>query len=207
MMPPGVPAQPPGPGRDADILRERDRIASELHNEVIRRVFATGLHLQATAGITTDPLVRGRVEQAISDLDHLVRIIRDTVFGLEAGRKDPGLRAGIVHLCEQRSPVPEITFRGPVDGTLHLAASAGLLDILDDALTVLGHRWAPVRIDVTAGDGAHATTLEAVPLPDAAGTGEPDDGFPGLRDRATQAGMHIDIQPRPERVQITWHAC
>jgi hypothetical protein len=203
---PGDPAQPPSPDHDAGILRERDRIAVELQNEVIQRVFAIGLNLQGTAAITVDPLVRGRVEQAIGDLDHLVHIIRDAVFGLETRLKDRGVRAGIVHLCEHLSPVPDVTFRGPVDGALPPAVSAELLDILDDTVAAIGHHWAPVAIDITAADGAYVTTLRAVPLPDARAAGEPDCEFPGLRDRAAQAGMRIEIEPRPGLVQISWHA-
>ncbi len=203
---PGEPAQPPGTGGDADIRRERDRIAAELQNEVIQRVFAVGLNLQNTAAMTIDPLMRRRVERAINDLDHVVQIIRDTVFGLEHRLKDRGLRAGIVHLCEQLSPVPDVTFRGPVDGALHPTASAELLDVLGDALAVIGHCCAPVLINVTAADGAHVTVLRAVPLPDAVGTGGPDCDFAGLRGRAAEAGIGIEIQPGPQFVQISWHA-
>lgn len=203
---PGEPAQSSSPGGDAGILRERDRIATELQNEVIQRVFAIGLNLESTAAITVDPLVRRRVEQAIGDLDHLVQVIRDTVFDLKARLNGAGLRAGIVRLCERLSPVPDVTFRGPVDGALPPAATAELLEVLGDAVAVLGRRWAPAAIGVTAADGAYVTVLQAVPLPDATETAEPDGEFPGLRARAARAGMRIEIEPRPELVQICWHA-
>jgi signal transduction histidine kinase len=206
MASPGEPAQPPGPGRDAEVLRERDRIAGELQNEVIQRIFSIGLHLQSTAAIAIDPLVRNRVEQATNDLDHVVRVLRDAVFGLQPRLKDRGLRAGIVHLCEQLSPVPDVTFCGPVDGALHPAASVELLDVLDDALAIIRHRWAPVAIHVTAAGSAHVTTLHAVPLSGATGTGKTDQELPAIRDRAAQAGMRIEIQPGSEHIQISWHA-
>ena len=199
--------QLPGVSRDADVMRERGRIAAELQDEVIRRVFAIGLNLQGIAAITIDPLVRRRVEQAVNDLDHVVQVIRDTVFHLETRRKEEeGLLAGILRLCEQLSPVPEVAFHGPVDSALHPTASAELLDILDDALTVIRKHWTPVAIEVTAADGAHVTTVLAVPLPDPLGAGERDFGFPGLGDRAAKAGMRVDIEPGPESVQISWHA-
>jgi two-component system, NarL family, sensor histidine kinase DevS len=88
----GAPSQSPGPGHDADILRERDRIAAELQNEVIQRVVAIGLNLQNTAAMTIDPLVRRRVGQAVDDLDHLVQVIRNTVFDLEDRLRGRGLR-------------------------------------------------------------------------------------------------------------------
>jgi two-component system, NarL family, sensor histidine kinase DevS len=207
MTSPSEPAGPSGSSRDADIMRERDRIAAELQNEVIQRVFAVGLNLQGTAAITVDPLVRRRIDQATDDLDHVVQVIRDAVFHLETRLKGQGLRAGIVHLCEQLSTVPDVTFHGPVDGALHPATAAELLDILDDALTVIGRRWALAAIDVTAADGGHVTMMQAVPLPDARGAAESDDdSFPGLRDRAARAGLRIEIKREPESVQISWHA-
>jgi two-component system, NarL family, sensor histidine kinase DevS len=187
-------------------MRERDRIAAELQNEVIQRVFAIGLNLQSTAALTGDPAVRRRVDQAIDDLDHVVQVIRDAVFHLEARLKGRGLRAAIVHLSEQLSPVPDVIFYGPVDGALHPTANAELLDIVDDALTVIGRHWAPAAITITAADGAHITMLQAVPLPDTQAAGEPDQEFSGLRDRAARAGMRIEINREPESVQITWHA-
>jgi two-component system, NarL family, sensor histidine kinase DevS len=203
MASPGEPAQPPG--RDADIVRERDRIAAELQNEVIQRIFAIGLNLQSTAAITAEPVVRRRVDQAINDLDHVVQVIRDAVFHLQARLKGRGLRAAIVHLSEQLSPVPDVTFHGPVDGALHPTASGELLDILDDALTVIGRHWAPTAIAITAADGVQITRVHAVLLPDARDAGEPDQEFPGLRDRAAQAGMRIEITREPGSVQISWH--
>ena len=206
MTSPGEPAQPPGPDRDADISRERDRIAAELQNKVIQRVFAIGLNLQSTAGITSDPLVRRRVQQAVDDLDHLVKVIRDAVFHMEARLQGQGLRAGIMHLCEQLSPVPDVTFHGPVDGALHPTAAAELLDILGAALTVIGQHWTPAAIEITAADGAYVAIIRVTPYPGATATGRPGHEFPELRARAAQAGMRIDIRPGPESVQISWHA-
>lgn len=79
MASPDQPTPSPDPGRDADIVRERDRIAAELHNEVIRQLFVIGLQLQSTQAMAGDPLVRRRVEKAIIDLDHVIETIRDAV--------------------------------------------------------------------------------------------------------------------------------
>ena len=204
MASPGQPAPSPDPGRDADILRERDRIAGELQNDVIQQIFTIGLHLQSTRAIAVDPLVRRRVGQAIDDLDHVIQTIRDAVFDLEIHLAGPGLRAGIVHLSEQLSPVPDVSFRGPVDDALRPTVGAELLDILGDALAVIRARWSPVSIRVTAADGACVTTLRAVPLAQATAAGEDDDEFRGLRTRAARAGMRVVIEPGRDLVQISW---
>lgn len=68
--------------RDMAIVSERERIAGELLDNVIRRVFAAGLTLQGAAGLTTMPQVRQRIEEAAGDLDEVIRAIRNAVFDL-----------------------------------------------------------------------------------------------------------------------------
>jgi two-component system, NarL family, sensor histidine kinase DevS len=92
------------PAHELDVVREPDRAAAELQDQVIQAIFAAGLHLQSTAAITVDPLVRRRVEKAIGDLDDIIRVIRDSVFGLDHRLKDHRLRTGIVHPCEHPPP-------------------------------------------------------------------------------------------------------
>ncbi len=112
-------ARPQRPARELDVVREPARTAAELQDQVIQAIFAAGLHLQSTATITVDPLVRRQVEQAVSDLDDAIRIIRDTVFGLGHRLEDHGLGAGIVRPCEH--PAPDVAFNRPADGASGLA--------------------------------------------------------------------------------------
>jgi len=79
-------ARPPGPEPAA--VADRDRIACKLENEVTQRIFAIGLTLQGAAAVAADPLVRRRIEDAISDTETVIQIIRDTVFGPEQGPDD-----------------------------------------------------------------------------------------------------------------------
>jgi len=63
------------------IVGERDRIAGELRDRVIQRVFTAGLALDSAAGLTTQREVRSRIEAASGGLDEVIRIIRDAIFG------------------------------------------------------------------------------------------------------------------------------
>ncbi len=104
---PPDPERPQRPARQPDVVREPGHAAAELHDQVVHAIFAVGLHLQSTAEIAADPLVRRRVEKALSDLDDLIRIIWDTVFRLDHHLNDRGPRPEIVHLCEHsQSPTP-----------------------------------------------------------------------------------------------------
>jgi hypothetical protein len=107
-------------------------------------------------------------------------------------------------LCGQLSPVPEITFTGPVDGALHPADSTQLLEILRDGLELISQHATPARFSVTADGDSHRTEIDAAPLPSVNGPGT-GHWFPALRDQAAQAGIRLDIDPRPDSTRFTWH--
>ncbi|WP_174187357.1 sensor histidine kinase [Nocardia barduliensis] len=71
--------------RELDILSDRDRIARDLHDHVIQRLFAVGLSLQGTVPRTRVPEVRERLTEAITDLQDVVQEIRTTIFDLHGG--------------------------------------------------------------------------------------------------------------------------
>jgi signal transduction histidine kinase len=100
------------------VLAERDRIAQDLHDLVIQRLFATGLSLQA---ITKDPDIPekdlSRVKEAIDNLDSTIQQIRNSVFALQ--NHAAGIRASVqAEIASLRSSsVMNISceFNGPVD--------------------------------------------------------------------------------------------
>ncbi len=67
----------------SELYDERDRIAAELHSDVVQRLYAIGLSLQTTAGAARSEVVARRVRTAIADLDSVITRIRDTVFELD----------------------------------------------------------------------------------------------------------------------------
>lgn len=99
--------------------------------------------------LTTDPGVRRRIEESVDDLDEAVVIVRDTVYGLEHRLEGRGLRAEILHLCEELHLAPELSFTGPVDGALPPDARAGFVE-LRDALGLIGQHFVATRIEMTA---------------------------------------------------------
>ncbi len=64
------------------LLEDRNRIARDMHDHVIQRLFATGLSLQAAERLAVHPVVRGRLEEAVDSLDAAIRDIRSTIFAL-----------------------------------------------------------------------------------------------------------------------------
>src|SRR5436309_7997752 len=84
------------------LLEDRERIARDLHDTVIQRLFATGLRLQGAARLTERPEVAERITQAVDDLDLTVKHIRTAIFGLETSRmRIGGLRQRVLSLAAE----------------------------------------------------------------------------------------------------------
>lgn len=77
------------------VFQDRDRIARDLHDLAIQRLFATGMMLQSATRLITDTEASRRVERAVDDLDETIKVIRTTIFSLKVRDRagGPGLRA------------------------------------------------------------------------------------------------------------------
>jgi len=68
--------------RDLDVLSDRDRIARDLHEHVIQRLFGVGLGLQATIPRARSAEVQQRLSDYVDDLQAIIGKIRSTIFDL-----------------------------------------------------------------------------------------------------------------------------
>ena len=101
------------------IISDRERIARDLHDTVIQRLFAVGLALEATARRPTAE-AQERIRRAVGDIDDTIRAIRSVIFSLEATEETrQGLRARVLEVVSDAVPTlgfePSVTFSGPVD--------------------------------------------------------------------------------------------
>jgi len=189
--------------REATVAQDRDRIAAGLQDEVIQLIFAAGMNLQSAASLSRQPAVRDRVEVAAGNLDQVLRLIRDTIFGLGERQHERGLRREILELCGDLSPAPQVSFAGPVDGALPPGAGTRLVVLLRDALAVIGQDAVLASVGVTAGDAACVTEIRATPRPDAAD--RISQGWDLLREQAAIAGASVSIAPDADGVRFAWH--
>jgi hypothetical protein len=164
--------------------------AHGLRDRVIQWIFVAGMNLQSAASQTVQPAVRQRVEAAAGDLDQALRLIRDTVFGLEHRLRDRGLRQEILELSGGLSPAPEVSFTGPVDGSLRPGGQTRS-PLLREALAVIGQDAAVASIGVTTDEAACVTVIETTLLPHPASWAARESG--GLREQAARAGASVDI--------------
>ena len=86
-----------------DLLRDRERIARDLHDTVIQQLFATGLSLEATAGAIADATNRSRVQEAVQSIDSAIRQLREAIFGLHAIPEELALAQAIADLASDKA--------------------------------------------------------------------------------------------------------
>jgi signal transduction histidine kinase len=176
------------------LVEDRERIARDLHDTVVQRLFATGLSLQGAAGlIRGDPETAARrVQGAIDEIDLTVKHVRSAIFGLEAGgdRNRDGVRTRVLDVVEEAGPMlgfePTVLFEGPVDTATPKSLAADMLAALGEALSNVARRARAKRIDVVLTADAGELVLRVTDD----GIGPPDPDQPrghGLDNLATRA--------------------
>ena len=120
------------------VTADRDRIARDLHDLVIQRLFATGLQLQGAGRRAVDADVRRRIDQAIADLDVTIKDIRSTIFDLQHGAGE-SVRADVRRVAREYAAVlghePRVTTDGPLDSAVPPGISEHLIAVLREALS------------------------------------------------------------------------
>ncbi|MGY1726310.1 GAF domain-containing protein [Geodermatophilus sp. SYSU D01062] len=165
--------------RQLDVYEDRDRIARDLHDHVIQRVFAAGLSLQSVLPRVADPQVQRRIRDVVGQLDETVRDIRTSIFDLHTvDQPDGGVRRQVLDTVAGTAGDLESTVRtsGAVDtlvtGDLATDVVAVVREAVSNAARHAGARHVTVTLDV--GDGL---VLEVV-----------DDGR-GIDARAARSGL------------------
>jgi two-component system, NarL family, sensor histidine kinase DevS len=191
--------------QDLALLEDRERIARDLHDSVIQRLFAIGLSLQGAAGfIRTDPAVAaGRVEGAVDDLDLTVKQIRSAIFGLEPLTRgaESGVRSQVLELVRDSGAAlgfePTVLFDGPVDTSTPDGLAVDLLATLREALSNVARHARAGRVDVTVAVDAAGLLLRVAD--DGVGPPAPDQprghGLDNMAARADRRGGSFDIGP------------
>jgi len=198
--------------RKMALLEDRSRIARDLHDHVIQRLFAAGLGLQATA-TSVDPEAAERIASSIAEVDGAIAQIRQSIFALDQAPETTAvsLRSRVLETIErvadQFAQRPTVGFHGPVD----LMVSG---DLIDDVIAVVNEGLANVvrhaeaeHADVQV--SALAGEVTVLVTDDGRGPGESPrlSGLRNMRDRATRRGGTFTISPgSPTGTRLQWTA-
>ncbi|MYT93299.1 GAF domain-containing protein [Streptomyces sp. SID8359] len=165
------------------LLEDRDRIARDLHDLAIQRLFATGMTLQSARPFVERPEAAERLGRAIDDLDTTIKIIRSTIFGLrdhEPTGDAPGLRTRVVQAVDAAAPSlgfpPALRMEGLIDTDVPQEVADQVVAVIVEALSNIARHAGADRAEaaVVAGGGALTVTVtdDGVGLPeDAHGSG------------------------------------
>jgi signal transduction histidine kinase len=184
--------------RMLSLLDDRDRIARDLHDRVIQRIFAVGMTLQGATRLDDLAQVLERVNKAVDVLDTTITEIRTSIFELEDSDRKWGLRHGILELAEELTLMlgarPEVLFFGPIDSGVPQHVGDHLLAVLREALTNAGKHAEATHFSITV-SVTDCVILEVVD--DGVGITVPPDGaglgIANLRNRAEKLGGDFEI--------------
>ncbi|CAM5268920.1 GAF family protein OS=Streptomyces glaucescens OX=1907 GN=SGLAU_30455 PE=4 SV=1 [Streptomyces glaucescens] len=200
--------------RDAEriaVLQDRDRIARDLHDLAIQRLFATGMTLQSAGRFIEHPGAAERVSRAVDDLDETIKIIRSTIFGLRSRETGAGtgLRARAVRVVGEAAPVlgfaPGLRMDGLLDTRVPRETADHAIAVLSEALTNVVRHARAGRADVVLATDGRELRLEVVDN----GVGIPPEGRrSGLRnmaERASQLGGDLTwTTPQAGGTRLVW---
>ena len=190
------------------VADDRERIARDLHDTVIQRLFAEGLHLQATLR-TADERTASRIETTIDGLDQAIRELRMAVFALQgAGAAPGGLRGRLLAVITEASEglgcEPRLAFDGPIE-TIDNHVAEHLVPVLREALSNIARhaRAHNVRVAVTVDDDTTLTvTDDGIGVPDEVLGGR---GLANTTARAQALGGESTLTTQPSGGSVlTW---
>ncbi|MFD7203240.1 GAF domain-containing protein [Streptomyces sp. NPDC059893] len=198
--------------RDAEqmsLLEDHDRIARDLHDLAIQRLFATGMTLQSAQRFVEHPQAAERLARAIDDLDATIKIIRSTIFGLRE-RDVPGvpkLRLRAVQAIDAAGAAlgftPALRMEGLIDTEVPPAVADEVLAVIGEALAnVARHaRATSVEVAVAAADGVLTVSVsdDGVGIPE----GGRRSGLRNLAERAERLGGELSISTRGQGTRGT----
>ncbi len=187
------------------VFQDRDRIAKDLHDLAIQRLFATGMTLEGASRLIDNPSAAERVGRAVDDIDETIKLIRTTIFSLQQRDQElekQSLRARILNEVESATEVlgfaPALRLEGPIDTTVSGQTAENVIAVLREGLSNAARHASPSRVEVSLVAGAEVTLRisdNGVGLPGTVNRR----GLRNLAQRAEALGGHLTVRPGAER--------
>ena len=199
--------------RDAERLslyEDRDRIARDLHDHAIQRLYATGMALEGTVPMIGQPEVEARVRKSVNAMDATIKDIRSAIFALQTRTEDerPNLREAVVGLIDEMTEAagfaPSLRLGGKLNEQVSPEAGEEMLTALREALSNAARHAQASQIDVSVDvDADGCLTLrvsdDGVGVPE----GGRRSGLRNLQTRAEKLGGDFRLGPGPSGTGTT----
>lgn len=180
--------------RDLTLVTDRERIAHDLHDQVIQRLFSAGLDLQSTIARLHSPAVIQRLNKTVDDLQAVIDQIRATIFNLSTPPAARGFRQrvqdSVTELTENRDVVTTLRMSGPIGAVSSVLADHAQAVIVEALSNAVRHSGAGnITVEVNADDDL---TIDVI-----------DDGRGIAADNKRQSGL-ANMKRRAEDVGGTY---
>ena len=190
------------------VLEDRDRIARDLHDHVIQRLFAAGLSLQSIAAAVDDEAVDQRLTRTVDELDDTIRQIRTTIFALQE-ESSRSLRGTALAVVDQLAPLlparPEVQLVGALDVIADEAIIADVEAVLRESLTNVAKHARATQIRVFVRADSERLALDVIDNGIGLGRGTRRSGLANLNRRAERHGGRLDVGNSSEGgLQLQW---
>jgi two-component system sensor histidine kinase DevS len=192
------------------LLSERERIARDIHDMVIQRLFAAGMSLQAVVGMAEPPMVSERVSSVVGELDDTIRELRSAIFQLGVPDARQSLVAHLAAVVDARTKhlgfTPELRIIGDIDTVPDFVGEQLIATVTESLSNVARHANATAsEVTVVLDDGALRLTVSDNGV-GIAGSPKPNGGLSNIVWRATELGGSCLVQAgSPTGTVISWH--
>jgi signal transduction histidine kinase len=197
---------------DLAVIEERERIARDLHDTVIQRIFSVGLALEGMAGRVDDDAVAVGLRRAAGDLDATVRHIRGSIFDAAGASTARPVARELTEFIDEVAGRAGMATSLRIDQDLDLLVGAAGLDavteslfaVARDAIVSMREHWAVDRADLAISVGPELTLHIDAAAVDPARTGQRDEWLADLHERAAALGGRMAWNTHPTGVEILW---
>jgi signal transduction histidine kinase len=192
------------------VLGDRDRIARDLHDLVIQRLFAAGLSMQSLRRFTNDPIALDRISAVTTELDDTIRELRDTIYSLRGMAQDAGtLSSRILTVIKEGASsltfAPRIRLSGAIDAPLADEVAGSLLAVVSEGLSNAARHSQATEINISLDVGE--TRIKLVIADNGRGFGKLTrrSGLNNLKERAVLLGGKFSVQSAVgEGTRLRW---
>jgi signal transduction histidine kinase len=191
------------------LLEDRDRIARDLHDHVIQRLFAAGLTVQSVAAGLASGTGAERLNRSVADIDDTIRQIRTTLFQLrgQLGPETGTVRTRLLTIVAEVTPLlsyePRVEFSGPIDSVVPDPVVDDLVAVIREALTNVARHAGAEHAGIVL--TANTSQVCLVVSDDGVGIGDVQrrSGLANLRERAERLGGTLEVTARTRTADTT----